>query len=67
GLNHLYEVFYRATNVANIQGTGLGLVIVKKSLEAHSGQIEIESKVGVGTRCTVTIPLLDVGGISNPD
>ncbi|NWJ98472.1 MAG: PAS domain S-box protein [Chloroflexi bacterium] len=58
GLNHLYEVFYRATNVANIQGTGLGLVIVKKSLETHKGKIEIESKVGVGTRCTVTIPIL---------
>ncbi|MEI6047052.1 MAG: HAMP domain-containing sensor histidine kinase, partial [Chloroflexota bacterium] len=59
GLNHLYEVFYRATNVANIRGTGLGLVIVKKSLEAHGGKIEIESKVGTGTCCTVTIPLLD--------
>ena len=58
GLNHLYEVFYRATNVANIKGTGLGLVIVKKSLEAHSGKIEIESKVGSGTCCTVTIPLV---------
>jgi len=58
GLNHLYEVFYRATNVANIQGTGLGLVIVKKSLETHGGRIEIESKIGIGTRCTVTIPIL---------
>ncbi|MEI6047172.1 MAG: HAMP domain-containing sensor histidine kinase, partial [Chloroflexota bacterium] len=67
GLNHLYEVFYRATNVASIKGTGLGLVIVKKSLEAHKGKIEIESKVGIGTCCTVTIPLLDVGEIGNPD
>ncbi|NWJ98419.1 MAG: HAMP domain-containing histidine kinase, partial [Chloroflexi bacterium] len=58
GLNHLYEVFYRATNVANIKGTGLGLVIVKKSLEAHGGKIEVKSKVGSGTSCTVTIPLM---------
>jgi signal transduction histidine kinase len=52
---HLFEPFQRAGNVGNIPGTGLGLTMVKKCLDLHYGQIEIESEVGVGT--TVTIKL----------
>ena len=37
----LFESFYRASNVQSIQGTGLGLVIVKRCVEAHHGQIEV--------------------------
>lgn len=54
---HLFEAFYRASNVGSIQGTGLGLAIVKKCVDLHKGQIVIESQVGVGTTFTVMLPL----------
>ncbi len=53
----LFESFSRASNVGCIQGTGLGLTIVKKSVDLHGGQIAVESEVGVGTTFTVTLPL----------
>ncbi|MDZ8188066.1 MAG: ATP-binding protein [Nostoc sp. ChiSLP02] len=53
----LFESFYRGSNVQSIQGTGLGLVIVKKCVEAHKGQISFTSEVGVGTTFTVILPL----------
>lgn len=54
----LFELFYRADNVGSIPGTGLGLAIVKKYVDLLNGEINIESKVGVGTTITVKIPLL---------
>jgi signal transduction histidine kinase len=53
----LFESFYRASNAGTIQGTGLGLAIVKKCVDLHQGQITVESKMGVGTTFTVTLPL----------
>ncbi len=52
---HLFESFYRASNVSNIAGTGLGLAIVKKAVDLHGGDITVDSQVGVGTTFTVTI------------
>jgi signal transduction histidine kinase len=54
---HLFQNFYRASNVQNIQGTGLGLAIVQKCVDMHGGKIEMESQMGVGTTVTVTLPL----------
>ena len=54
---HLFDTFYRATNVGTISGTGLGLAIVLKSVDLHSGLIAVESEVSVGTTFTVTLPL----------
>ncbi|MCX7592577.1 MAG: PAS domain S-box protein [Fischerella sp.] len=56
-LPHLFESFHRATNVGNIQGTGLGLTIVKKCVDLHQGEIFVSSEVGIGTKFTVTLPL----------
>ncbi|MEA5624520.1 ATP-binding protein [Nostoc sp. UHCC 0251] len=53
----LFESFYRASNVQSIQGTGLGLVIVKRCVDAHRGQISVTSQVGIGTTFTVVLPL----------
>lgn len=53
----LFQSFHRATNVGNIPGTGLGLSIVKQAVEAHKGQVSVNSAVGVGTTFTVILPL----------
>jgi PAS domain S-box-containing protein len=62
-LKRLFEPFYRAESVSKIDGTGLGLAIVKQSVEAHGGVIECESKLGVGTTFTVTLPLIATGAL----
>lgn len=54
---HLFEAFHRAENVGNIQGTGLGLPIVKQAVEAHGGSISFESTLGVGTTFQIIIPV----------
>lgn len=54
---HLFERFYRGENVMNIQGTGLGLNIVKKYLDLLSGEIKYESEYGKGSTFSVKIPI----------
>jgi PAS domain S-box-containing protein len=53
----LFQPFHRADNVANIQGTGLGLVIAKEYTELNGGHIEVESQENVGTKVLVTLPI----------
>lgn len=55
---HLFERFFRAGNVSNIQGTGLGLNIVRRYINLLHGKIEFESKYKEGTSFTVFIPLI---------
>ncbi|MBF2062849.1 MAG: CHASE3 domain-containing protein [Calothrix sp. C42_A2020_038] len=52
----MYEPFRRGENVKGILGTGLGLAVVKKCIDLHQGQIDVESQEGLGTTFTVTIP-----------
>jgi PAS domain S-box-containing protein len=51
---HLFERFFRGTNVTNIQGTGLGLHIVEKYIELMNGNIECTSELEKGTSFTIT-------------
>ncbi len=53
---HLFEPFHRASNVGKITGSGLGLAIVKKCVEAHGGEIALQSQEGLGSTFTVTLP-----------
>ncbi|WP_414566216.1 MULTISPECIES: ATP-binding protein [unclassified Anabaena] len=57
-LPQLFQPFHRADNVGGIPGTGLGLAIVKKCVEAHGGEIRVNSQEGVGTTFTVTLPVM---------
>lgn len=56
--DRLFEAFHRGTNVGTIPGTGLGLTIVKKCVDIHQGNIDINSIIGVGTTVTVTLPII---------
>jgi signal transduction histidine kinase len=53
---HMFERLFRASNVMNIQGTGLGLNIVKKYVDLHSGTISFSSSESNGSTFTVKIP-----------
>ena len=46
---HLFEPFFRAGNVTNIQGTGLGLSIAKEYVEVNKGNIAAKSVLGEGS------------------
>ncbi len=54
---HIFERFFRANNASNIQGTGLGLNIVKKYAELMQGEVLFRSEYGKGTTFEVSLPL----------
>lgn len=53
---HIFEPFQRGGNVSSIQGTGLGLNIVKRSVELIGGHVTMSSVLGEGTTFQVRIP-----------
>src|SRR5690554_2248763 len=53
---NLFTRFYRAGNVTNVEGTGLGLNIVLRYLDLLNGKISFESKEGEGTIFFITLP-----------
>lgn len=58
-LPQLFQEFYRAPNAkaTGETGTGLGLAIVKDLVDRYGGRIEVESKVGQGSKFTVMLPV----------
>jgi two-component system phosphate regulon sensor histidine kinase PhoR len=56
-LPHVFNKFYRASNVQNTVGTGLGLSIVKSIAEIHGGRVWVDSNAGKETVFTVVLPL----------
>lgn len=54
---HLFEGFYRGSNVGNLPGTGLGLAITHRCVELLGGNISLRSSAAGGTTFTVTLPL----------
>ncbi len=54
----VFEKFYRAdSSLTAVGGLGLGMSIVQDIIEAHQGEIFLESRLGKGTRVTVRLPL----------
>ncbi len=53
----LFNAFHRARNVGDRPGTGLGLVIVKRCVDLHGGEIKVDSKLGEGTLVTLSLPI----------
>jgi signal transduction histidine kinase len=57
-LTKIFDEFYRAINAKKIEkdGTGLGLSIVKQIIERHGGKIWVNSREGIGTKFSFTLP-----------
>lgn len=55
----IFEEFYRVDNPINqeVKGTGLGLTLVKRIIEAHNAKIWVESKLSAGTTFSFTLPI----------
>jgi PAS domain S-box-containing protein len=59
-LPHLFERFFRAEGAAErAPGLGLGLFITRRIVEAHGGNIHVESELGQGSTFSITLPLPD--------
>lgn len=56
-LKHIYEQFYRGDTAKRYEGTGLGLSLVQRIIQLHDGRIFAESKVGEGTKFTISLPI----------
>ena len=62
-LERAYDRFYKAdTSSTAISGTGLGLSIAKAIIEAHGGEIRIESEFGIGTKVSFKVPIRSTDG-----
>lgn len=57
-LQHIFSSFFRGRNAVNIQGTGLGLHIVKRYVDLLNGEISIESIAEKGTTVLLELPFL---------
>ena len=55
-IGSLFKVFYRASNVGIISGTGVGLMIVDYAVKKHNGRVEISSKINEGSVFSIHIP-----------
>jgi signal transduction histidine kinase len=56
---HLFSTFYRGRNAINIQGTGLGLHIVKRYVDLLQGDISMSSELNRGTSFNIGLPRLE--------
>ena len=55
---HLFDRFFRASGTDGVPGAGLGLSIVKAIVDAHGGEVSVQSRLGSGTTFEVRLPLL---------
>ncbi|MBD0335915.1 MAG: CHASE domain-containing protein [Cyanobacteria bacterium Co-bin13] len=57
--DQIFEAFYRGNNVGTVQGTGLGLAVVKTCVDLHNGQLAVSSQPGEGTTVKVVLPWVE--------
>lgn len=55
---HIFDKFYRGSNISSHAGSGLGLAIVKSIVEAHQGRMWVESVVGKGSSFFIILPVI---------
>jgi signal transduction histidine kinase/sensor domain CHASE-containing protein len=53
----IFDGYYRAQNIGDIEGSGLGMTVIKTCTDLHGGKISLNSKLGEGTTFTVILPL----------
>lgn len=63
-MDKIFEKFFQGKHTAqqSISGTGLGLALVKHSVEAHGGKVLVKSKVGQGSTFSLVFPVKNKGG-----
>jgi signal transduction histidine kinase len=66
---YIFDRFYRGRKVGQltIPGVGLGLALAKEIVERHDGRIDMQSAPGIGTSCTVWLPLKEINGEDNDE
>ncbi len=57
-IGKIFQPFFRAKNVINIAGKGIGLALSEKIIKIHSGDISVVSKVGKGSTITIRLPIV---------
>jgi signal transduction histidine kinase len=57
-LKRIFDDFYRAPGAreAGVEGTGLGLALVRRHMQACGGRVEVQSDIGKGSRFTIWFP-----------
>jgi signal transduction histidine kinase len=63
--SQVFEPFRRGRNVGNIGGSGLGLSVTWKIVEAHGGSIDVRSEPGSGSVFRVRLPCVPVTGVAH--
>lgn len=58
---HAFDPYFRADDAAPVAGHGLGLAIVRRTVEASGGTCDLQSQLGVGTTVTVRLPRHEAG------
>lgn len=56
-MSRIFEPFYRSNLNKSVQGFGLGLTIARQIVESHGGRLEIESKINLGTKVRIFLPV----------
>jgi two-component system phosphate regulon sensor histidine kinase PhoR len=65
-LPHVFERFYKADKARPRGGSGLGLAIAKHTIQAHGGNIWVQSEEGKGSTFSFSLPLKANSDVSNP-
>ncbi|HEX9676848.1 MAG TPA: ATP-binding protein, partial [Anaerolineales bacterium] len=61
-LPHVFERLYRARRTGGrpVEGSGLGLTLARQIIQAHGGELSVESELGRGSKFTFTLPYGEV-------